>query len=106
MSGDRPQDLSRGNTSRHRGGARGRFAPPARTNRPPRRGAAFQRSHVQSGRAPGTDPRTGPEGAGGVEMTTVAVDTWFMIGRQARNLLRQPFWIVIMLTQPLFWLLL
>jgi ABC-2 type transport system permease protein len=39
-------------------------------------------------------------------MTTVAVDTWFMIGRQARNLLRQPFWIVIMLTQPLFWLLL
>ena len=39
-------------------------------------------------------------------MTAVAVDTWFMIGLQARNLLRQPLWIVIMLTQPLFWLLL
>ncbi len=39
-------------------------------------------------------------------MTAVAVDTWFMIGRQTRNLLRQPVWIVVMLTQPLFWLLL
>ena len=43
-------------------------------------------------------------GLGGV--TAVAVDTWFMIGRQTRNLLRQPVWIVVMLTQPLFWLLL
>jgi ABC-2 type transport system permease protein len=39
-------------------------------------------------------------------VTAVAVDTWFMIGRQTRNLLRQPVWIVVMLTQPLFWLLL
>jgi ABC-2 type transport system permease protein len=39
-------------------------------------------------------------------MTAVAIDTWFMIGRQTRNLLRQPVWIVVMLTQPLFWLLL
>jgi ABC-2 type transport system permease protein len=32
--------------------------------------------------------------------------TWFMLGRQARNLARQPIWIAIMLVQPMFWLLL
>jgi ABC-2 type transport system permease protein len=54
----------------------------------------------------GQAPMTGPSGTGGAGMTAVAVDTWFMIGRQTRNLLRQPVWIVVMLTQPLFWLLL
>jgi ABC-2 type transport system permease protein len=37
---------------------------------------------------------------------TVARDTWFMIGRQVRNLLRQPIWIVLMLVQPMIWLIL
>jgi len=37
---------------------------------------------------------------------TVALHTWFMLGRQVRNLARQPIWIAIMLTQPLIWLLL
>jgi ABC-2 type transport system permease protein len=37
---------------------------------------------------------------------TVARDTWFMIGRQVRNLLRQPIWIVMMLVQPMIWLIL
>jgi ABC-2 type transport system permease protein len=37
---------------------------------------------------------------------TVARDTWFMIGRQIRNLLRQPIWIVMMLVQPMIWLIL
>jgi ABC-2 type transport system permease protein len=32
--------------------------------------------------------------------------TWFMIGRQLRNLVRQPIWIVIMLIQPMIWLVL
>jgi ABC-2 type transport system permease protein len=32
--------------------------------------------------------------------------TWFMIGRQTRNLLREPIWIAIMLVQPMVWLLL
>jgi ABC-2 type transport system permease protein len=32
--------------------------------------------------------------------------TWFMFGRQTRNLARQPIWIFILLVQPLFWLLL
>lgn len=32
--------------------------------------------------------------------------TWFMIGRQLRNLAREPIWIVLMLVQPMFWLLL
>jgi ABC-2 type transport system permease protein len=32
--------------------------------------------------------------------------TWYMIGRQARNLLREPIWIAIMLVQPMVWLLL
>jgi len=37
---------------------------------------------------------------------TAVVHTWFMLGRQVRNLLRQPIWIFIILIQPLFWLLL
>jgi ABC-2 type transport system permease protein len=32
--------------------------------------------------------------------------TWFMIGRQTRNLLRQPIWIALLLIQPMIWLLL
>lgn len=32
--------------------------------------------------------------------------TWFMIGRQLLNLMRQPIWIVIMLVQPMIWLIL
>jgi len=39
-------------------------------------------------------------------MTTALAHTWFMLGRQTRNLLRQPIWIFIILIQPLFWLLL
>jgi ABC-2 type transport system permease protein len=39
-------------------------------------------------------------------VSTTVLDTWFMLGRQSRNLLRQPIWIVFMLTQPMFWLLL
>ena len=33
-------------------------------------------------------------------------DTWFMVGRQTRNLLREPIWIALILIQPLVWLLL
>ena len=32
--------------------------------------------------------------------------TWFMIVRQARNLMREPIWIVLLLIQPMVWLLL
>jgi len=32
--------------------------------------------------------------------------TWYMIGRQSRNLLREPIWIAILLVQPMVWLLL
>jgi ABC-2 type transport system permease protein len=32
--------------------------------------------------------------------------SWYMVGRQTRNLLREPIWIAMMLVQPLFWLLL
>ena len=39
-------------------------------------------------------------------MTGALGDTWYMLGRQSRNLLRQPIWIVFMLMQPMFWLLL
>ena len=39
-------------------------------------------------------------------MSAAVLDTWYMLGRQSRNLLRQPVWIVFMLTQPMFWLLL
>jgi ABC-2 type transport system permease protein len=35
-----------------------------------------------------------------------AEHTWFMVGRQARNLFREPIWIVLMLVQPMVWLLL
>jgi ABC-2 type transport system permease protein len=38
-------------------------------------------------------------------MTTLA-HTWYMLGRQTRNLIRQPVWIFILLVQPFFWLLL
>ena len=32
--------------------------------------------------------------------------TWFMIVRQARNLMREPIWIVLLLVQPMVWLVL
>jgi ABC-2 type transport system permease protein len=38
-------------------------------------------------------------------MTTLR-HTWFMIVRQARNLMREPIWIVLLLVQPMVWLLL
>ncbi|MDQ3867183.1 MAG: ABC transporter permease [Actinomycetota bacterium] len=37
---------------------------------------------------------------------TAAAHTWFMFGRHVRNLVRQPVWIVILLVQPFFWLVL
>ena len=39
-------------------------------------------------------------------MEATLAHTWFMLGRQIRNLMRQPIWIFILLVQPLFWLLL
>ena len=36
----------------------------------------------------------------------VASDTWFMVVRQIRNLMREPIWIVLLLVQPMIWLLL
>jgi ABC-2 type transport system permease protein len=33
-------------------------------------------------------------------------DTWFMTARQARNLMREPIWIVLLLVQPMVWLVL
>jgi ABC-2 type transport system permease protein len=33
-------------------------------------------------------------------------DTWYMVGRQVRNLMREPIWIALILIQPLVWLLL
>ena len=38
-------------------------------------------------------------------MRTVA-HTWWMIGRQLRNLMREPIWIALLLIQPMIWLLL
>jgi ABC-2 type transport system permease protein len=35
-----------------------------------------------------------------------ATDTWYMVGRQVRNLMREPIWIALILIQPLVWLLL
>jgi ABC-2 type transport system permease protein len=32
--------------------------------------------------------------------------TWFMTARQARNLMREPIWIVLLLVQPMVWLVL
>ena len=32
--------------------------------------------------------------------------TWFMVVRQARNLMREPIWIALLLIQPMVWLLL
>jgi ABC-2 type transport system permease protein len=39
-------------------------------------------------------------------VTETLSHSWVMIGRQARQLLREPIWIVMMLVQPMFWLLL
>lgn len=39
-------------------------------------------------------------------MTAVIEDTFAMLLRHQRNLLRQPIWITFALTQPMFWLLL
>jgi ABC-2 type transport system permease protein len=39
-------------------------------------------------------------------VTEAVRDTWFMVGRQARNLMREPIWIVLLLVQPLVWLVL
>jgi ABC-2 type transport system permease protein len=35
-----------------------------------------------------------------------ASDTWYMVVRQARNLMREPIWIVLMIVQPMVWLIL
>jgi ABC-2 type transport system permease protein len=35
---------------------------------------------------------------------TVARHTWFMVMRQARNLMREPIWIALLLIQPMIWL--
>jgi len=35
---------------------------------------------------------------------SVARDTWYMVGRQARNLMREPIWIALLVIQPLVWL--
>src|SRR5204863_5970380 len=43
---------------------------------------------------------------GGPQRMKAVRDTWYMIGRQARNLLREPIWIAILLVQPMVWLLL
>jgi ABC-2 type transport system permease protein len=37
---------------------------------------------------------------------TVMRHTWFMTMRQARNLMREPIWIVLLLVQPMVWLVL
>ena len=37
---------------------------------------------------------------------TVLRHTWYMVVRQARNLMREPIWIVLLLVQPMTWLLL
>lgn len=37
---------------------------------------------------------------------TVARHTWFMVLRQARNLGREPIWLVMMVIQPMVWLVL
>ncbi len=37
---------------------------------------------------------------------TAARHTWFMVVRQARNLMREPIWIALLLIQPMIWLIL
>ncbi len=37
---------------------------------------------------------------------TFAAQSWFMLVRQARNLMREPIWIALLLIQPMIWLLL
>ncbi len=37
---------------------------------------------------------------------TVLRHTWFMTARQARNLMREPIWIALLLIQPMVWLVL
>lgn len=37
---------------------------------------------------------------------TAARHTWFMVERQARNLMREPIWVALLLIQPLVWLVL
>ncbi len=39
-------------------------------------------------------------------MSEALAHSLFMVGRQTRNLFREPIWIVMMLVQPMFWLLL
>jgi ABC-2 type transport system permease protein len=39
-------------------------------------------------------------------VSAAVADTWFMVGRQTRNLLRQPIWIALILIQPMVWLVL
>lgn len=36
----------------------------------------------------------------------IVTHTWWMIGRQLRNLAREPIWIALLLIQPMIWLLL
>src|SRR5207302_10678456 len=42
----------------------------------------------------------------GRDPMTAVRHTWFMVGRQLRNLMREPIWIALLLVQPMIWLLL
>lgn len=37
-------------------------------------------------------------------LTGSVSDSWYMLGRQARNLIRQPIWITIMIVEPIVWI--
>ena len=83
-----PQILSALDRSGHR--RRGRGLPPAVARR---RLSPLHRPRLPRG------------GRGGRRMNThVARDTWYMVGRQARNLMREPIWIALLVIQPLVWL--
>src|SRR5205085_10966070 len=48
----------------------------------------------------------GRAGRGERCVVRVAAHTWWMVGRQLRNLRREPIWIALLLIQPMIWLLL
>ena len=101
-----------------RAGARGAHDRLARRERRPRaagdplgarrRRASGSRRCRSRGRRSTTSICTSPAATSARRTADVTVlrHTWFMTVRQARNLMREPIWIVLLLVQPMVWLVL
>ena len=96
-TGARSSRASRTAGARCRGSSRRSTARASASRRSPSRG---RRSTTSTSTSPAATS------ARRIAAMTVLRHTWFMTVRQARNLMREPIWIVLLLVQPMVWLVL